>query len=208
MRTNLPRYIVLLTLAPLLGGCMAAAITAGAAGAAGTASVSADRRTVGTVVDDEAIELKARKEFLADKDLAAQAHINVTSFNGRVLLTGEAPTEILRTRAGQLVAAISKVSNVHNEITIAAPSSLTSRTSDTLITSKVKTKIVADEGTSGFHVKVVTENGVVYLMGLVSGDEANDIVDVARNVGGVQRVVNLFEPGSIAEAAAPTPDSG
>jgi len=207
MRTNTLRYVALLALMPLLGGCMAAAITAGAAGAAGAASVSADRRTAGTVVDDEAIELKARKEFIADKELNAQAHLNATSFNGRVLLTGEAPTEALRARAAHLVAVIPKVRTVHDEVTIAAPSSLTSRTSDSLVTSKVKTMLVADEGTSGFHVKVVTENGVVYLMGLLAGDEAKDVVEIARNVSGVQRVVELFEPGAVAETAA-VPDAG
>ena len=172
-----------------LQGCAAIAVT----GAATGASVAYDRRTTGTVVEDEAIELKAAKAIFEDKALQDQAHLNVTSYNTRVLVTGETPTEELRTRAIDIVRHIEKVTQVYNEITVAAPSSLMTRSSDSVITSKVKTKLLANEQISGINVKVVTENGVVYLMGIVSRSEADLATDIARQTGGVQKVVKLFE---------------
>ena len=172
-----------------LGGCAAVAVTGIAAGT----SAVVDRRTTGTMVEDESIELKAVAALSADKDLNAQAHLNVTSFNTVVLVTGETPTEELRNRAIEIVRNLAKVSHVHNEITVAAPSALMSRSSDTVITSKVKTKMLADSSVQGVHVKVVTENGVVYLMGVVSRAEGERAGEIARQTGGVQKVVKLFE---------------
>lgn len=171
------------------GGCAAVAVGGAAAGA--TAAV--DRRTTGTLIEDEAIELKARRAFSSDKDLSGQAHLNATSFNTVVLVSGETPTEELRARAIEHVRKIPKVSHVHNEVTVAAPSSMMSRSSDSVITSKVKTKLLANENIDGIHVKVVTENGVVYLMGLLSRAEADRATEVARLTGGVQKVVKLFQ---------------
>lgn len=198
----------LILLTQMLGGCAAAAITAGLAGAAGTASVAADPRTTGTIVEDEAIEIKARQAWTADKELREQAHLNVTSYDGNVLLTGEAPTEQLRTRAVDLVLAIPKVTRIYNEIALAAPSSMTSRGSDTLITSKVKTQLLAEEDTSGFNVKVVTENGVVYLMGIVSASEAIEAIEVTRRIDGVQRVVSLLQDSTGMATVKESGDSG
>ena len=110
-----------------------------------------------------------------------------------MLLTGETPTEELRQRAEKIVRGVEKVSTVHNEINIAAPSSMITRSSDTVITSKVKTKLLADEKIHGVNIKVVTENGVVYLMGLVSRAEAELATEVARQTGGVQKVVKIFQ---------------
>jgi len=171
------------------GGCAAAVVGGAAAGA--TAAV--DRRTAGTLIEDEAIELKARKAILVDKELNDQAHLNVTSYNTVVLVSGEAPTEELRARAIDMIRKIPKVSHVHNEITIAAPSSLMSRSSDSVITSKVKTRLLADADIEGIHVKVVTENGVVFLMGLLARAEADRATELARGTGGVQKVVKLFQ---------------
>lgn len=180
---------LLVTAAFQLGGCAAVAVTGIAAGT----SAVVDRRTTGTMVEDQAIELKAVSALSADKDLNAQAHLNVTSFNTVVLVTGETPTEALRNRAIDIVRNLTKVSHVHNEITVAAPSAMMSRSSDTVITSKVKTKLLADSSVQGVHVKVVTENGVVYLMGVVSRAEGERAGEIARQTGGVQRVVKLFE---------------
>lgn len=171
------------------GGC--AAVVVGGAAAGATAAV--DRRTAGTLIEDEAIELKARKAILVDKELNDQAHLNVTSYNTVVLVSGEAPTEELRARAIDMIRKIPKVSHVHNEITIAAPSSLMSRSSDSVITSKVKTRLLADADIEGIHVKVVTENGVVFLMGLLARAEADRATELARGTGGVQKVVKLFQ---------------
>ncbi|MBI1732221.1 MAG: divisome-associated lipoprotein YraP [Gammaproteobacteria bacterium] len=180
---------LLLCAAVTLQGCVAVA----AGGAAAGASAAVDRRTTGTLVEDQAIELKAVRAIMADKELNSQAHLNVTSYNMIVLLTGEAPTEELRGRAAEIVRGIEKVETVHNEITIAAPSSLITRSSDTVITSKVKTKLLADEDIEGVNIKVVTENGVVYLMGLAARAEAELATEIARQTGGVQKVVKVFQ---------------
>jgi osmotically-inducible protein OsmY len=172
-----------------LGGCVAAA----AGAAVGGVATAYDRRTTGTVVEDQAIELKAWQALRADEELNEQAHLNVTSFNTRVLLTGEAPTEELRARAADIVRGVDKVSHVYNEVTVAAPSSLMSRSSDTVLTSKVKAKLLADANIDGVHVKVVTENGVVYLMGLVTRADGELAARVASETGGVQKVVKLFQ---------------
>jgi osmotically-inducible protein OsmY len=113
-----------------------------------------------------------------------------------VLLVGQAPTEELRSRTESIVTGINKVRLVHNEMTIAAPSSLATRSSDTITTSKVKTSILGvteDDDSLGLRTKVVTENGIVYLMGLLSRQEADAVTNATRQVGGVQRVVKLFE---------------
>ena len=172
-----------------LAGC-AAAVVGGAA--VGAASVY-DRRTTGTIVDDEAIEWKALEAIGADTELHEQGHFNVHCFNGVLLLTGEVPSETLRQRTVSLVRSIPKVREVHNEMRVAAPSSLPSRSSDGWVTSKVKTALLSAESVESFHVKVVTEAGVVYLMGLVSRAEADAATEVTRRVDGVQRVVKVFE---------------
>ena len=183
------RIIALICVLTLLNGC--AALVVG--GAATGANVAHDRRTTGTFIEDEAIELKSLKAILEDKEVSSQTHLNVTSFNTIVLVSGEAPTEELRQRAIQLVRNIDKVSHVHDEITIAGPSSLMSRSGDTFITTKVKTKLIAEKNLDGTHVKVVTENGVVYLMGLLNREDANRATEIARQTGGVQKVVKLFQ---------------
>lgn len=165
-------------------------------GAATGATVAHDRRTAGTFIEDQAIELKAKATLGDDPDLRAQAHLNVTSINMVVLLSGEAPSEALRQRAGELVAKVEKVRRVHNEVQVAAPSSMMTRSSDTLITARVKTALFSIKGLENFdptRVKVVTENGTVFLMGLLTRAEADATARTASRVGGVQRVVKLFE---------------
>lgn len=192
MKKYLITTIALSVLAAALQGC--AEMLAGGA-AIGVAAVH-DRRSAGTVIDDEAIEWKALGELRADGELWDQTHINVTSFNRAVLLTGEAPTEELRARVEQRVKALPGVARVYNEIALAAPSSYLSRSSDTVITGKVKTSFLGIRDIEGFdptRVKVVTERGVVYLLGLVTRAEADAVTEKARQVGGVQRVVRLFE---------------
>lgn len=183
--------LIWLLLGSVLSGCVAVVVGGVAVGVA----VTRDRRTTGTVVEDESIEIKAGDRLRSDAEIAAQAHLNVTSYNLEVLLTGEAPTEQLRARAGELVGGVEKVTRVYNEIVIAAPSAVSARSSDAWITTKVKTALfdveVPDFDPS--RVKVVTERGVVYLMGLVTRQEAEAATEVVRRVGGVQRVVRLFQ---------------
>jgi len=182
-------HLLILSIVVILHGCAAAIIAGGATGI----SASHDRRTTGTFIEDEAIELKASKALYSDKEINEQTHLNVTSYNTVVLVSGEAPNEKLRDRVIDIVRNTPKVTHVHNEISIAAPSSLMSRSSDTVITAKVKSKLLADKTTDGLRVKVVTENGVVYLMGLLDRQEADRVTDIARQTGGVQKVVKLFQ---------------
>ncbi len=173
-------------------GCAGVVVGAAATGVA----VSRDRRTTGTVVEDQSIELKAGVQLRDDVELREQTHINVTSYNNSVLLTGEAPTETLRARAGEIVRGIDKVRQVYNEIIIAAPSALASRSSDSFITAKVKTSLfnISDfEHFDPTRVKVVTENGTVFLMGLLTREQGDAVADTVRQVSGVERVVKIFE---------------
>ena len=162
-------------------------------GAATSAVVANDPRTTGTFVEDQAIEVKAYGILRANPDIKEQTHIGVTSYNQVVLLTGQAPTEDLRSQVVEIVSAIAKVRHIHNEVNIAAPNSMMSRTNDGVLTTKVKTKMLATAELNATKIKVVSEAGVVYLMGLVSAAEGNLAAEIASRTGGVQRVVKLFE---------------
>ena len=188
------RVIVLAAGFALLPGC-AAVVGTGAVGAAGVAGVATatDRRSTGTVVDDEVIELKAIAALRRNTDIAPASHVNATSYNGILLLTGETLNEETRRRITGLVEKIDKVRRVQNELTIAAPSSMLSRSSDALITAKIKTALGRHSFEIAARTKVVSENGVVYLLGLVRRGEADVATGIARKIGGVQRVVKLFE---------------
>lgn len=170
-----------------LSGC--APVVAGGAAAGGLAA--ADRRTSGAYVEDEAIEWKANnriKDQLGDK-----IHVNVTSYNRSVLLTGEAIDEAARTKAESLAKTVENVVRVTNELQVAGASALTARSNDAYITTKVKSAFVTENRFPANYVKVVTENSVVYLLGIVTHKEADDAVDIARSVDGVQKVVKVFE---------------
>lgn len=183
------RYLILLGLITQLFAC--AAVIVG--GAAATGSAIVDRRTTGAMVEDQTIEIKVIKSIHKDAELNELAHLNIVSYNTVVLVTGETPTDAMRQRTINLVKATDKVTHVYNEITIAAPSSITSRGSDSIITTKVKTKMFAHGDINGVQFKVVTEKGVVYLMGIVSHTEAEIATDIAKQTGGVQKVVILFQ---------------
>lgn len=187
----MPRLLLLLLLSQLLAACAAPVVVGGAA--AGGAAVAHDRRSTGTMVDDEGIELKALNAIGNDAQLSEQCHINVTSFNGIVLLTGEAPTGALRDQVLRLARKQPKVRRVLNEITLAKPSPLSRRAKDSWLTAKVKTKLLGADGLDGTRIKVVSENGTVFLMGLVTRDEAATAVKVTKQTDGVTRVVRAFE---------------
>ena len=183
--------LALIVLIPLilLQGCATAIIT----GAATGVSIVHDRRTTGAVIDDQGVEFKAALAIFNNKDIYEQSHINITSYNGIILITGETLTEQLKQQVYDLVRVIPKVRTIHNELIIAAPSSLPSRSSDAWITSKVKAKITSDRQIDPFYIKVVTEHGVVYLMGIVNQSESDRAVGITSNSAGVQRVVKMFE---------------
>ena len=177
----------------LLNGCTAAVV--GGATATGV-NIAHDRRTTGTYIDDEGIELKAGAAIRKEKELSKQIHINIISINGVVLLVGQAPTEALRQQAGSITQGIEKVRLVHNEMTVAAPNSMMTRSSDSYITTKVKASLFGIKGQEDLdptRVKVVTENGTVFLMGLLYHAEADAVAVKASQVDGVQTVVKLFE---------------
>jgi len=173
----------------LNSGCAATAVGAGAAGV----GAAVDRRTTGSFIDDEIIEVKAIAALGEDSALWEQSHLNVTSFNGIALLSGEAPSEALKAQAERHVASVRKVRHVYNEVVIAAPSSVLSRSNDGYLTAKVKSALLAEKHIQANHVKVVTEASTVFLMGLLTRAEAERATEVARRVGGVQRVIKLFE---------------
>ncbi len=162
------------------------------AGVAGGALVATDRRSVGAQADDEAIELKMSNNI--GQGYGDRVHVNVTSYNGIVLLTGEVPSQDLVGAIGEIARTMAKVRRVHNELTVGPATDLGSRSNDTYITSKVKTRFVeASKQFSATHVKVVTERQVVYLMGLVRREEGDAAGQIAATTSGVSRVVKLFE---------------
>lgn len=163
-----------------------------AAGGAG-AAVAVDRRSAGTIVDDEAIEFKASNAIFADDDLGKKAHINFTSYNYVLLLTGETPTAAMRDRAVDIARHIDKVRKVYNEIMVAQPTTMKSRSTDAWITAQIKARLLGNKEVSAPNVKVVTENRTVYLLGTVTHAEANAATETARYVDGVARVIALFE---------------
>jgi osmotically-inducible protein OsmY len=185
--------LALLIATNLLYGC-APVVIGGAA--AGTTVVATSRRSPGAVVDDETIEMRARLAIVDNKDLNSHIHIELSSYNGVVLMTGEAPTAELRSQTENIVKEIPMVRQIHNEMIIGEPSPFKTRANDSPITAKVKVdllRITDIEGFNGARVKVVTDNGTVYLMGLVTRKEADAVTEVARQVGGVEKVVKLFE---------------
>ena len=163
-----------------------------------------DRRTPGIVLEDESIEWKTRsalrERFGANMNMNSDINIAVTSFNRNVLLTGQVPSEAERAEAGQIAAGIDNVNGVVNEIELAVTSTLTQRSNDALIGSRVKARFVDEPSFAAHHVKVITEMGVVYLMGIVTRREADAATEVARTTQGVQKVVRVFEFVSDEEA--------
>ena len=150
-------------------------------------------RTLGQQLDDETIETKAVVNIRAANEAFDEAHLVVVSYNGYVLLAGQVHNEALKVQATQVVRKIRNVRRIYNELEVASPSSGMTRTSDTWITTKVKSYQLYSSAIEGGRVKVVTENGVVYLMGLATRAEADRIADKAAGTSGVQRVVRIFE---------------
>lgn len=179
--------LICIALLPALTGCMAVAL----GGAAATGFIiGEDRRTLGTITEDQGIEIRSANRI---EEKVRDAHINITSYNRAVLLTGEVPSEAAKTDAERITRAVENVRNVYNELQVAGNASLQSRTNDAVLTSKVKARFVDGRKFSPVHVKVVSENGVVYLLGMVNRQEAADATEVARTTGGVRKVVRVFE---------------
>ena len=191
------------TLAAALGGC--APLLLGSA-AVGGVMVASDRRTSGTQLEDEGIELRAASRLR--EQLGERGHINVTSFNRQALLTGEVPTEADKATAEQVVAKVDNVRSVVNELAVLGNSTLTQRSNDALVSGRVKAALVDAKDLTVHAFKVVTERGTVYLMGRVTQREATRATDVVRAVQGVQRLVRVLDIISEEELARtqPKPD--
>ena len=188
------RLLVILSLAcavgPALVGC--AVIAIGAAAGAGTLVVM-DRRSASVRAGDQAIESKVAKAAADLWNVSAGVHLNVTSYDGKVLLTGEVPTPAIRDEIGKIASSQEYVRSVTNELLVGPETLLAARTQDSYITSKVKTRLIEAKKFDANNVKVVTERRLVYLMGLVSATEGDAAAEVAAKTSDVARVVKLFE---------------
>lgn len=171
----------------LLSACPVAIIGGGAA----AIGAMEDRRTSGTMFDDDGIESSLRRTLR--ERYGDNTHVSVTSYNRSLLLTGEVPDEARRAEIEKLAREIPNVRGVTNDLQLGTPSTLGARANDSLITSRVKARLLDSNKVNPLHVKVVTEAGVVYLMGIVTEQEANDAVEVARTTGSVIKVVRIFE---------------
>ncbi|MCF6203192.1 MAG: BON domain-containing protein [Methylococcaceae bacterium] len=177
----------------LLEGC--STVATGGAEITGL-SLWHDRRTSKALAIDERIEINSVIELNSHDDTRNKCHFNVTSYNGAVLVSGEAPTEKLRNKIISIVRVIQGVKIVHNELQIASPSTFSKRSYDSYITTKIKTSISRINNIPGFdatRIKVVTESGTVFLLGLVHKNEADVVTDIARREKGVKKVVKIFE---------------
>jgi osmotically-inducible protein OsmY len=187
MKKILPVFI---WVALCLTSCLPAVFIAGAT-AGGV--VVAERRTFDTIVKDKKIAYDALIQLNSEPDLKDNAHISVATFNHVVLLVGEAPSLELRRRAYELVKVVPNIKRINNEIQVCPPLTEKERSLDTWVTTKVKAAMLAEKGLNSTQIKVITEDGAVYLMGLVTHQQAGIAINVARQVTGVTKVVTLFE---------------
>lgn len=183
------RSLLVLGTVVLLQGCAAAVV----AGTAGAVTAANDRRTLGSQIDDNNIEIKSNLAISEVSRLDSYANLSVISVNGIVLLVGQVANQEMKDEAFRAIEDVDGIRKIHNQVRIGSNIGMTTQTHDSWLTSKVKTQLLATENLSSNNIKVVTENGEVFLMGLVSNNEANTAVNVARNVSGVERVIKVFE---------------
>ncbi|MFT4723615.1 MAG: osmotically-inducible protein OsmY [Colwellia sp.] len=191
MPINMMRKKLLITLASILflQGCVAAAVVT----IVGGASAATDERSIGTQLDDQKIEFEANAKLGKHQALADNTNIQVISVNGSVLVIGQVPNTYLRDLAIKSINEVKQVVQLHNQIRISNTTSITTRSNDVWLTSKVKAALFGSDNIDATNIKVVTENGEVFLMGLITQAQANEAVEIARNVSGVNRVFKIFE---------------
>jgi osmotically-inducible protein OsmY len=175
--------------AVMLSGCVTLAITGGTA----LAMSLNDRRTLGTQIDDQSLESKAFQAYTSVKNAESQSSLSFTAFNGTLLVTGQSQSQQILNQVIAALKPLPSLKAIQNEVEIIAESSSLTTVSDAALTTKIKTKLTFAKDINSNHVKVVSENGEVFLMGLVSKQEADKIIDVVRRVDGVQKVIELFE---------------
>ncbi len=186
---NLVTLMILILNILLITGCGPLIV----ASAAGTVAVIADRRTTGTIVEDNAIELKAVSKLQSHPNISDNSKLFVTSYNERILLTGQAKNKQTIDEIVEVVRSIPKVRTIYNEIKVAENQSIKSSTYDAWLTTKVKTNLAGDSNVNPLNIKITTVDNVVYMMGLVTKAEGGAATEVARKVSGVNKVVKLFE---------------
>ncbi len=188
------KILLVFTILFALTGCVPAVIVAGAAGSATLGgAVIYDKRPVKTMNQDHKSRSIAQYRIDHDSTLKGHSHISVSVFNNVALLVGQAQTPEIRDHAYQIVSKIANIKRIYNEIDIAPPTSTMQRANDSWITTKVRTAMVGTSGLRSTNLKIVTENGVVYLMGVVTHAQGDLAADVARRVSGVTKVVKVFE---------------
>ncbi|AIR04990.1 MULTISPECIES: division/outer membrane stress-associated lipid-binding lipoprotein [Cedecea] len=181
--------LAVLISALLLQGCVGAVVVGSAAVATKSAT---DPRTVGTQVDDSTLELRVNSALSKDEQIKKEARINVTAYQGKVLLAGQSPTPDLSSRAKQIALGVDGAAEVYNEIRIMPPVGLGTASSDTWITTKVRSQLLTSDQVKSSNVKVTTENGEVFLLGLVTEREGKAAADIASRVSGVKHVTTAF----------------
>ncbi|HTM64027.1 MAG TPA: BON domain-containing protein [Gammaproteobacteria bacterium] len=186
------KYIKLTLTLLCLSFSLQSCFVAGAAAGAAAIVVVYDHRTISNTLEDTKIANKIVANLSAYKKLWKDSHIGVTVFNHVALLTGQTPNKEWRQLAGEISKSVEGVDKVYNQITIQGPTSSLTRTSDSWITTKIRTEMLAEQNLKSSSIKVVTENGDVFLMGIVSRQQADIAVDIARKVSGVQRVIKIF----------------
>ncbi|KGJ95305.1 BON domain-containing protein [Colwellia psychrerythraea] len=183
------RIVGLLMLLSALQSCAVATVVAVTAGA----SMVADRRTFSKQIDDQSIEFVAHNELNKQKALSKNTNLHVVSMNGTVLVIGQAPNSYLRDLAIKTIQDVPDIVTIHNQVRIGSTTAITTQSNDIWLTSKVKSALLANGEVNAKDIKVVTENSEVFLLGLVTKQEADIVVEIARNINGVSRVFKAFE---------------
>ena len=184
------KLIIILSLCLTLQGCIF--VVGAAAGAAGVAVVY-DHRKLANIMKDQSIAKRISDKITANHALSENNHIEVTTFNRVVLLTGETRTQADRQQVEEIASSVPDVAKIYNQINVKGATSSLTRASDSWVTTKIKTEMLANKDLKSSTVKVVTENGTVYLMGIVTQEQADIAVEIARQVSGVQKVVKIFQ---------------
>ncbi|HEY8067567.1 MAG TPA: BON domain-containing protein [Burkholderiales bacterium] len=202
-KTSLPIAIAVPLAVLFVTGALSGCVGVAAVGVGTAVMSSVDRRTTGTQVEDEGIELRVTNRI--SERFGDRVHVNVTSYNRNVLLTGEVPDEKAKAEIEKITLGVANARGVTNELQVAGGSSLSSRASDTTITGKVKARFLDANRFNVLSIKVVTEASVVYLLGIVTEQEAADAVEIARTTGGVRKVVKVFEYCKLTDAICAPP---
>lgn len=184
------RLIILISLSCALQGCI---FVVGAAAGAAAVAVVYDHRTLENTLQDTQLANTIADRIRKVPALYNESHIEVTAFNHVVLLTGETPDPKWREEAERIAKSLPEVTRVYNQLTIQGPTSSLTRTSDSWITTKIKSHLLTMEDLKSSSIKVVTENGVVFLMGIATKEQADIAIDIARQVSGVQKVIKIFQ---------------